>query len=102
MGAISCSETSVSNYHTKPCNIPEERTSHQHSGGSLKFVFKSHKLFQSPGFDPNPFPCTWFSPDTLRLTYPTVPSCFVTLFIKKSSKVFRPASVVVLKSAALV
>jgi hypothetical protein len=30
------SESSVNNYHTTPCNIPEERGSHQHRGGSLK------------------------------------------------------------------
>jgi hypothetical protein len=29
-------ETSVHNYHTTPRNIPEERRSHQHHGGSLK------------------------------------------------------------------
>ena len=29
-------ETSVNNYHTTPCNIPEERRSYQHRGGSLK------------------------------------------------------------------
>jgi hypothetical protein len=26
----------VNNYHTTPRNIPEERKSHQHRGGSLK------------------------------------------------------------------
>jgi hypothetical protein len=36
MGSIRCPETSVNNYHTTPCNIPEERRSHQYSGGSLK------------------------------------------------------------------
>jgi hypothetical protein len=28
MGPIICPETSVNNYHTVPCNIPEERRSH--------------------------------------------------------------------------
>jgi hypothetical protein len=36
MGPISCPETSVNNYHTTPCNIPEQRRSHQHNGGSLR------------------------------------------------------------------
>jgi hypothetical protein len=36
MGTISCLETSVKDYHTKLRNIPEERRSHQHRGGSLK------------------------------------------------------------------
>jgi hypothetical protein len=36
MGPIRCPETSVKNYHTTPRNIPEERRSHQHRGGSLK------------------------------------------------------------------
>jgi hypothetical protein len=36
MGPIRCPETSVNNYHTTPRNIPEERRSHQHRGGSLK------------------------------------------------------------------
>jgi hypothetical protein len=31
-----CHETSVNNYHTMSRNIPEERRSHQHRGGSLK------------------------------------------------------------------
>ena len=35
MGPIRCHETSVKNYHTTPRNIPEERRSHQHRGGSL-------------------------------------------------------------------
>jgi hypothetical protein len=35
-GPIHCSETSVNNYHTTLRNIPEERRSHQHRGGSLK------------------------------------------------------------------
>jgi hypothetical protein len=42
MGPICCPETSVNNYHTTPRNIPEERRSHKHRGGSLKsklFVF---------------------------------------------------------------
>jgi hypothetical protein len=36
MGPICCPETSVNNYHTTPHNIPEECSSHQHNGGSLK------------------------------------------------------------------
>jgi hypothetical protein len=36
MGRICCPEMSVNNYHTMPCNIPEELRSHQHCGGSLK------------------------------------------------------------------
>jgi hypothetical protein len=39
MGPIRCPETSVNNYHTTPCNVPEERRSHQHRGGSLKSLF---------------------------------------------------------------
>ena len=31
-----CPETAVKNYHRTPHNIPEERRSHQHRGGSLK------------------------------------------------------------------
>jgi hypothetical protein len=31
-----CPETSVNNYHTTPRNVPEERRSHEHRGGSLK------------------------------------------------------------------
>ena len=29
-------ETSVNNYHTTPCNYPEDHRFHQHRGGSLK------------------------------------------------------------------
>jgi hypothetical protein len=36
MGSIRCPETSVNSCHTTPRNIPEERRSHQHRGGSLK------------------------------------------------------------------
>jgi hypothetical protein len=36
VGPIRCPETSVNNYLTTPRNIPEERRSHQHNGGSLK------------------------------------------------------------------
>ena len=36
MGPIRCPETSVNNYHTTPCNTPEDRRFHQHRGGSLK------------------------------------------------------------------
>jgi hypothetical protein len=40
MGPIRCPETSVNNYHTTLRSTPEERTSHQHGGGSLKLKFK--------------------------------------------------------------
>jgi hypothetical protein len=36
MGPIGCPETSVQNYHSTLHNIPEERRSHLHRGGSLK------------------------------------------------------------------
>jgi hypothetical protein len=36
MGQIRCPETSVKCYHSTLRNTPEERTSHQHRGGSLK------------------------------------------------------------------
>jgi hypothetical protein len=36
MGTIRCPETSVKYYHSTLRNIPEERRSHQHGGGSLK------------------------------------------------------------------
>jgi hypothetical protein len=36
MGPIRCPETSVNNYHTTPCNNPEDHRFHQHRGGSLK------------------------------------------------------------------
>ena len=36
MGPIGCPETSVKYYHSTLRNIPEERISHQHRGGSLK------------------------------------------------------------------
>jgi hypothetical protein len=36
MGPIRCPEALVNNYHATPRNIPEERRSHQHRGGSLK------------------------------------------------------------------
>jgi hypothetical protein len=36
MGPIGCSETLVHNHHSTLCNIPEERRSHLHRGGSLK------------------------------------------------------------------
>jgi hypothetical protein len=38
LGPIGCRETSVQNYHSTLRNIPEERRSHQHRGGSLKFL----------------------------------------------------------------
>jgi hypothetical protein len=36
MGPTPCPETSVKDYHSTLCNIPEERRSHQHGGASLK------------------------------------------------------------------
>jgi hypothetical protein len=36
MGPIGCPETSVSNYQSTLCNIPEERRSYLHRDGSLK------------------------------------------------------------------
>jgi hypothetical protein len=36
IGPIRCPETSVKSYHSTLRNTPEERTSHQHCGGSLK------------------------------------------------------------------
>jgi uncharacterized membrane protein YbaN (DUF454 family) len=39
MGPIRCPETSVNNYHTTPCNNPEDQRFHQHRGGSLKSKF---------------------------------------------------------------
>jgi hypothetical protein len=38
MGLIRCPETLVNNYHTTPCNIPEECRTYQHHGGSLKLM----------------------------------------------------------------
>ena len=41
MGPIGCPETSVHNYHFTLRNIPEERRSHLHRGGSIlvgKFI----------------------------------------------------------------
>jgi hypothetical protein len=43
MGPIRCPETSVNNYHTMPCNYPEDHRFHQHRGGSLI----SRRLFVS-------------------------------------------------------
>jgi len=36
MRPIGCSETSVTNYQSALCNIPEEWRSHLHRGGSRK------------------------------------------------------------------
>jgi hypothetical protein len=36
MGSIGCPETSVKDYHTRLCHVPEECRYHQHRGGSLK------------------------------------------------------------------
>jgi hypothetical protein len=41
MGSIHWPETSVSNYHTTGRNTPEERRSHQHSGGSVQSKHES-------------------------------------------------------------
>jgi hypothetical protein len=38
MGLIRFPEMLVNNYHTTPCNIPQERRSHQRRGGSLNHV----------------------------------------------------------------
>jgi hypothetical protein len=49
-GPIRCPETSVTTYHTTPCNYPEDHRCHQHRGVSLKWslwvpvVFKCHLL----------------------------------------------------------
>ena len=40
MGPIGCPETSVRNYRSTLRNIPEERRSHLHRGGSLKSRMK--------------------------------------------------------------
>jgi hypothetical protein len=39
MGPTRCTETSVNNYHTTPCNYPKYHRLHQHRGGSLKSTF---------------------------------------------------------------
>jgi hypothetical protein len=36
MAPICCPNTSLKNYHTTPCNNPEDHRFHQHRGGSLK------------------------------------------------------------------
>jgi hypothetical protein len=38
MGPIRCPETSVKEYYSTLRNTPEYRRSHQHRGGSLKFL----------------------------------------------------------------
>jgi len=43
MGSIGCPETSVRNYYSTLRNIPEQRKSHLHRGGSLK----SHIILRS-------------------------------------------------------
>jgi hypothetical protein len=40
MGPTRCPETSVNNYHTKPCNYPKDHRFHQHRGGNLKSKYK--------------------------------------------------------------
>jgi hypothetical protein len=44
MGPVGCPETSVQNYHSTLCNIPEERTAHLHRGGSLKSLMDLAKF----------------------------------------------------------
>jgi hypothetical protein len=44
MGPIHCTKMSVNNCHMMPHNIPEERRSHQHRGGSLKSKFMTGVL----------------------------------------------------------
>jgi hypothetical protein len=41
---IRCPETSVNNYHTTPCNYPEDHRFHQHRDGSLKSRSVTEKL----------------------------------------------------------
>jgi hypothetical protein len=56
MGPRRCPETSVNSYHTTPRNIPEERRSHEHRGGSLKSTFVClfvHSTVLSPKDPPN-------------------------------------------------
>jgi hypothetical protein len=48
MGPTRFPETSVNNYHTTPRNnIPEERRSHQHGGGSLKSQIHFYIIYQA-------------------------------------------------------
>jgi hypothetical protein len=44
MGPICCPETSLNNYHTAPCNIPEECSSHHLCDGSLKWRLKTENV----------------------------------------------------------
>jgi hypothetical protein len=46
MGPIGCLETSVQNCHSTLRNIPEERRSHLHHGGSLKSRMKLLNIIQ--------------------------------------------------------
>jgi hypothetical protein len=47
MGPIRCPETSVNDYHTTPCNYPEDHRFHQHRGGSLKLKERKKKDVQN-------------------------------------------------------
>jgi len=47
MGPIGCPETAVTNYHSTLRDIPQERTSHLHSGGKpeIKQAMNTFKYF---------------------------------------------------------
>jgi hypothetical protein len=45
MGPTRCPETSVNNYHTTPCNYPEDHRLHQHRGASLKSILGGYILY---------------------------------------------------------
>jgi hypothetical protein len=51
MGPIRCPETSVNNYHTTPCNYPEDHRCHQHRGGSLKSKLTTRSVVTPVEFD---------------------------------------------------
>jgi hypothetical protein len=68
MGPICCPEKSLKNYHTTPCNIPEECRSHQHNGGSLKSrLERNYYTFISLNTDHNE-KCCEYVVDTLKHT----------------------------------
>jgi hypothetical protein len=57
MGPVGCAETSVRNYHSTLCKMPQEGSSHLHCGGILKYPlfvsnfsqpFKLHTEFLRP------------------------------------------------------
>jgi hypothetical protein len=50
MGPVGCPETSVQNYHSMLRNIPEERISHLHRGGSPKSLVCSGYSFGSQNY----------------------------------------------------